>query len=71
MLRSLGWSIVGRLTIILIAGGFLTLGAQQQPTAERLQAATQRALINQYCVTCHNDKLKTGGLVPGPESTRY
>ena len=23
----------------------------------------QRALINQYCVTCHNDKLKTGGLV--------
>src|SRR5207247_2265174 len=22
-----------------------------------------RAMLNQYCVTCHNDRLKTGGLV--------
>ena len=25
-------------------------------------AAAERALLDQYCVTCHNDKLKTGGL---------
>src|SRR5262245_16030396 len=24
--------------------------------------STQRALINQYCISCHNDKLKSGGL---------
>ena len=24
--------------------------------------AAQRAILNQYCVTCHNEKLKTGGL---------
>ncbi|HUI76723.1 MAG TPA: DUF1592 domain-containing protein [Bryobacteraceae bacterium] len=26
------------------------------------QANPQQALLNQYCVTCHNEKLKTGGL---------
>src|SRR5258708_3462274 len=25
-------------------------------------AATQRALLNRYCVACHNQKLKTAGL---------
>jgi len=25
-------------------------------------AASQRALVDKYCATCHNDKLKTGGL---------
>ncbi len=25
-------------------------------------AAAERALLNQYCVTCHNQKLKTAGL---------
>jgi mono/diheme cytochrome c family protein len=28
-----------------------------------LDAATQRALVDKYCVTCHNARLKTGGLV--------
>jgi hypothetical protein len=37
------------------------------PTAGLLRAAApspaaQRPLLDQYCVTCHNDKLKTGGL---------
>src|SRR5262249_19568937 len=30
----------------------------QQPAA-----AQHRALVNQYCVTCHNEKLKTGDLM--------
>jgi hypothetical protein len=30
----------------------------QQPAAD----SSQKALLNQYCVTCHNQKLKTGGL---------
>src|SRR4051795_8849177 len=25
-------------------------------------AAIDRALLDQYCVTCHNERLKTGGL---------
>jgi hypothetical protein len=32
------------------------------PTAQVVDAATERALLNQYCVTCHNQKLKTADL---------
>ena len=32
----------------------------QQPTSA--SAATQRALLDQYCVTCHNDKTKRANL---------
>src|SRR5258708_4308713 len=66
MLRSPGMS--GRLTVlsiaggVLIAGGFVALRAQQQQTTSPPTAAAQRALVNQYCAGCHNDKLKTGGL---------
>ncbi len=53
-----------RLTILLMAGGFFALSAQQkQPTDEHVPVASpQRALINRYCVGCHNSKLKTAGL---------
>ncbi len=27
-----------------------------------MAAPADRALLDKYCVTCHNDKLKTGGL---------
>src|SRR5712664_1509450 len=64
MLRSSARLISCRLTVLLIAGSFVAFGAQQQqPAGERSPTASpQRALINQYCVGCHNDKLKTGGL---------
>jgi hypothetical protein len=39
-----------------------TVTRPQRGTPERLDAP-QRALLNRYCVTCHNDKLKTAGLV--------
>src|SRR5678816_4804877 len=31
----------------------------QTPTAAK---SPQRALVDQYCVACHNEKLKSGGL---------
>jgi hypothetical protein len=49
-------SISPWLTFLVLAGGFALRAQQQQP------ASPQRTLINQYCVSCHNDKLKTGGL---------
>src|SRR5579863_5192106 len=65
MLRNSARSIACRLAVLLIAGGYATLYAQQeQPAGERPPAGSpQRVLINQYCVGCHNAKLKTGGLV--------
>src|SRR5437588_678927 len=52
-----------RLTVLFIAGFVVLPAQQQQSTIERSAAAApHRALINQYCVGCHSDKLKTGGL---------
>src|SRR5262245_24619622 len=33
------------------------------PAAAAEEAMKSRALVDQYCVTCHNARLKTGGLV--------
>ena len=44
-----------RFSIFLTAFGAVT-GAAQVP------APDYRATINQYCVTCHNNRAKTGGL---------
>src|SRR5688572_28873730 len=39
---------------------------QQQPaTAAAASVSPHRGVVNRYCVTCHNEKLKTGGLVLG------
>ena len=59
MFRSSARPMALRLTVLLIAGGCVAAYAQQPQSA----ASPQRALINQYCVGCHNAKLKTGGLV--------
>ena len=37
----------------------LRAAAPQQPAAP---AAVGRATLDKYCVTCHNDRLRTGGL---------
>src|SRR5687767_10134966 len=48
---------------LLAAGGFLsTSEARQQSAAIPLPPAAHRNVINRYCVSCHNESLKTGGL---------
>jgi hypothetical protein len=52
----------------LAAGGRSSITAQAgSPPAGGAQAAPggapSRALLDQYCVTCHNERLKTGGLM--------
>src|SRR6058998_2616978 len=37
-------------------------GAQAAPRPTASVQASPRPLLDQYCVGCHNDKLKTGGL---------
>src|SRR6185436_20783593 len=40
---------------------------QSQTTASEEQSALfRRAFLDQYCITCHNDKLRTGSLSLGP-----
>ena len=46
--------------LLLNAAGVQAAGAQQPSAAA--PAATVRAVVDRYCVTCHNEKLKTAGL---------
>src|SRR5262245_22623765 len=54
MTSRLGRWVVG--ISMLVAGS--RLAAVQAPAP----ASPERTLVNQYCVTCHNDRMKTGGL---------
>src|SRR5262249_13650671 len=54
-------------TVVVLASGSLGARGQQPsgaaPVGPSPAAATdQRALLNKYCVTCHNTRLKTAGL---------
>lgn len=56
--------VVWCLAALLAAGGSIcALEAQQQSAGEASSApAAHLTLVNQYCIFCHNDALKTGGL---------
>jgi mono/diheme cytochrome c family protein len=52
------------MAVVLVSGQSAWTAPLPKPAA-RTQApdvATQRAVVDQYCVVCHNTKLKTGGL---------
>ena len=52
---------------LLVAGGFLaTLGAQQNGS----HPPPHRALVDQYCASCHNENVKTAGLALDAVSAR-
>ena len=52
-------AIPGRLAALLVAGGLVVAGAPQQQAAP---TSSQRIFIDKYCVSCHNDRLRTAGL---------
>jgi mono/diheme cytochrome c family protein len=62
MARHLRVWIAGALALSFVVGSSLGTGRPQQPDAAIEPLAAARAAINQYCVECHNDKLKTAGL---------
>src|SRR5438477_5235267 len=41
---------------------YTTLFRSSAPTDSASPSAAQRALLNRYCTSCHNQRLKTGGL---------
>jgi mono/diheme cytochrome c family protein len=53
----------GHLAGIVLAIGASVVAATAQQTANTSDPATQRTLLNTYCVGCHNEKLKTAGLM--------
>ena len=59
------WALVGVGLAALVGAGQLHLQAEQPASvADRAEssAATARALLDRYCVTCHNERTRTAGL---------
>ena len=48
--------------VILVTLGYRPATGQSQKAAPGAALAPPRALLDQYCVTCHNSKTRTGGL---------
>ena len=46
----------------LAAMGAVDPAAAAQPAASAQDASADQAVVERYCVTCHNDRLETGGL---------
>ena len=53
--------IVDLAFLLLLSGTSFNIFAQNLPTSGT--AASYRPLLNQYCVTCHNETLKTAGVM--------
>src|SRR5437016_1628254 len=50
--------------IALVGLGCLQSVKPQQPSAQATATASEyRAVLNRYCVTCHNERLKTADLM--------
>src|SRR5437016_3316746 len=47
--------------VLLFLGGLVVLTTADFAQNYTASVESQRALVNQYCVACHNDKLKSGG----------
>src|SRR3954452_16023261 len=47
--------------VLFLVGGFAGVGAPQQPTSPSAVSA-ERAVLDRYCLGCHNTKVKTAGL---------
>jgi mono/diheme cytochrome c family protein len=58
------WPFSGALATFLLAGGFLLTLEAQQPPASPSPAPidTHKTFVTRYCASCHNDRLKRGGL---------
>ena len=54
--------ILGWLAIVLVGAGSLAAGLQSSSVVPS-PASSKRELLDRYCVTCHNEQLRTAGLV--------
>ena len=61
--RVVGVLIVGLMAIMSVSSGHLQAAPAQEPAAAA-PAPTPRAVIDRYCVTCHNERLRSAGTVP-------
>src|SRR5881296_1410658 len=56
------WVIVPGIVLILLAGDAGAVLSTQIPPTPSASVPAGQALLNQYCITCHNQQANTGGL---------
>ena len=62
-MRRLFLLLAGGIAVIVGGSSYLQAGApQQNPPTTSPAVSSQRALLDRYCVSCHNERLRTGGL---------
>ena len=55
--------LVAAVGITLAGVGSLLVAGQEVSSPFSQPASAQRTVLDRYCVTCHNEKLKTAGLI--------
>ncbi len=56
-------TIMGCMGIVLAGVSHLQATTQEPVSSSPAPASVHRALVNQYCVTCHNERLRTANLL--------
>src|SRR5262245_51476195 len=60
--RRLSWFVVSLTVMSVSSSYYAAAGLPQQSADTPAAAGSHRAMLNQYCVGCHNQQMKTGGL---------
>jgi mono/diheme cytochrome c family protein len=55
-------TLVATLLVLIVRSGTDTHGQQATPAVPPAPASTEAAFLNQYCITCHNPRVKAGNL---------
>ncbi len=63
MMRSIMRNAVPEIVGIIVLASAGSLAEGQQTPSGQADASRQRALLDRYCVTCHNQRLQTAGLM--------
>ena len=50
------------LATLWLGGAYVAAGPQQPSATTSSSGSSDRALVNQYCIRCHNERTKAGGL---------
>jgi mono/diheme cytochrome c family protein len=60
MLRIFAYTLIGGMSLSFTGS---SVEAQQQTVASGTTITSPQEMVNQYCITCHNERLRTAGLV--------
>ncbi len=55
--------ILGWIGIAVLSANYLQPASQESTNSAPSSDSSHRALLNRYCVTCHNERLLTAGLM--------